>query len=159
MPSNRETSTLQYSEVLSKLQVFCAYQERCHFEVRKKLSELRVDPQVMENIIASLIEGNFLNEERFARIFAGGKFRVKKWGRLKIECALRGKQVSEYCVRKGLEEIPEVDYITLLDRLVEEKFPNSKADNIYTKRNKVAKFLINRGFEPELVWTKLKEIG
>ncbi len=159
MPINHVHESPGYREVLAKLQRFCAYQERCHFDVRKKLKELETAPDSWDFIIADLIDQNFLNEERFAKIFSGGKFRIKKWGRLKIEKSLKEKQLTDYCIRKGLEEIDEEQYLETLDHLANRKFEETNAPNIYSKRDKVSKYLINRGFEPNLIWAKLKKLG
>jgi len=101
---------LTKEQALQKLSHYCAYQERCHSDVRHKLLELGFRGPELEEALAALIADDFLNEERFARSYSGGKFRVLHWGRRKIEQGLRQKQVSEYCIRKGLQEINTSDY-------------------------------------------------
>ena len=102
---------LSQDEALLKMQHYCAYQERCQDEVRSKLIEYGVYGDALENIIADLIADNYLNEERFARAFAGGKFRIKHWGRIKIVQELKARKISDYSVRKALEsEINDEDY-------------------------------------------------
>ena len=145
------------AEKLKKLMRYCAYQERCHQEVRNKLLELGARGEELEEIIAELIKENFLNEERFAKAFASGKFRIKKWGRNKIERALENKGISQYCIRKGLKEIDPDEYPKALESIVRTKLEKTKAENIYEKRDKVAKFAITKGYEPELVWEILKK--
>lgn len=144
---------LSYDKALRKLQAYCAYQERCHKEVRQKLLDLGIYGDDLEQIITELIEGNFLNELRYAIAFAGGKFRVKRWGRLKIKRALQQNHISTYCIRKALaSELPEADYKTTLLQVLQKKNRLTKARNDYERRQKLALYALERGYESELVW-------
>ena len=96
---------LTKEQALQKLKHYCTYQERSHYEVKQKLYELGVRTNDHDEIIASLIDEDYLNEERFAIQFAGGKFRMKQWGKKKILYALREKKVSDYSIKKALAEI------------------------------------------------------
>lgn len=136
---------------------YCAYQERSQKEVRNKLYELGFYGDEIEELIVELIAENFLNEERFAKAFAGGKFRVKKWGRNKIEMALKQHNISAYCIKKGLEEIDEADYMNALEGIIQKKSEAVHESNPFIKKNKVAQFAISKGYEPELVWGILKD--
>lgn len=140
------------------MQRYCAYQERCHSEVRSKLLEIGMRGTDLEEVIAMLIQDGFLNEERFARVYARSKFRQVQWGRVKIEQALKQKRVSDYCIRKAMEEIDENEYNQLLQSLADKKWGTLKG-NAYVKRNKTAEYLIRRGFESGLVWQVLKGMG
>lgn len=106
---------------LQKIKHYCAYQERSHAEVKEKLYSFGLWKNDVEDIISQLILDDYLNEERFACMFARGKFRMKQWGRVKIKYELNQKGVSEYCIKKGLMEIPEVEYMNTLSKLTEEK--------------------------------------
>ena len=106
---------------LVKMQSWCAYQERSQQDARDKLYELGMWPEAVENIIAQLIQDNFLNEERFAMTFARGKFTIKKWGRVKIKQELKQKRVSDYCLKKALAQIDETEYIETLKKIMESK--------------------------------------
>ena len=108
---------------LSKLQKYCAYQERCHQEVRSKLIELKIYGDDLEEIIAELISDNFLNEERFAIAYAGGKFRMKKWGKVRIRIELKKRKISDYCIKKAMQEIDEEGYMEGLYKVIEKKIP------------------------------------
>jgi regulatory protein len=139
-------------QALQKLRHYCAYQERCHSEVRNKLFELGVWSQYHDSITASLVEDNYLNEERFAIQFAGGHFRIKQWGRTKIKYALKQKQVSDYCIRKAMKEIDEDDYTKTLEKLAETKLKLLRSEkNIFTKKRKLQDFLMRKGFENEYI--------
>lgn len=147
---------LSVQQAREKISRYCAYQERSHLEVRKKLYEFGLYRDDVEEIISLLITDGFLNEERFAKAFAGGKFRIKKWGRIKIVHALEGKGVSKNCIKLALKEIDDVDYQEILNRLIEEKSGIlSQEENEYVKKDKLSKFLIQRGFEPDIVWATI----
>src|ERR671939_7499 len=113
---------LTKEQAMQKLRQYCAYQERSHSEVTQKLWELGVRKAEQDEIIATLVEENYLNEERFAVQYAGGKFRLKDWGKKKIYYALKEKQVSDYCIRKALQSIPEEAYLKTLQHLAEKKY-------------------------------------
>ena len=142
---------LTKEQALQKLKHYCAYQERCHSEVKDKLYKLGVWKKEHDEIMATLIEENYLNEERFAIAFAGGKFRVKQWGRVKIKYELKQKQVSEYCIKKALKQIEEGDYLKVLNKLAKEKYASLKREQYLVRKKKTMNFLIGKGYEIELV--------
>ena len=143
---------LTKEQALQKLKHYCAYQERCHSEVKEKLYNLGVWKKDHDEIIASLIEENYLNEERFAIQYAGGKFRMKQWGRVKIKYSLRQKQVSEYCIKKALAAIPETDYSRALQKLFDQKLKTLRSEkNIFIKKRKLQDHLLQKGFESSRV--------
>ena len=154
---NEELNSRQL-EAKAKAAKYCAYQERSQKEVRNKLYDLGLYRDEVEEVISSLIMDNYINEERFAKAYVGGKFRMKKWGRKKIQMGLKQYDISPYCLKKGLEEIDEADYRSVLFDLAEKKNNFIMEDNLFAKRNKIAKYLIGRGFESELVWNTVKEI-
>lgn len=127
---------LTKEQALQKLKQYCAYQERCHREVKEKLYALGVWKRDHDEIIATLIEENYLNEERFAIAYAGGKFRIKGWGRIKIKYELKQKQVSEYCIKKALKQIDESDYIAKLTKLATEKYQSLKGEQYLIRKRK-----------------------
>ena len=140
------------NQALPKIKQYCAYQERCHSEVKDKLYSHGLHKNDVEEIISKLIEDNYLNEERFAIHYAGGKFRIKQWGKVKIKYELKQKQVSEYCIKKALNEIDEEDYIITLQKLADTKLQSLKSEkNIFIKRKKLQDHLRMKGFEGDLV--------
>lgn len=149
---------LTKEQALQKLRHYCAYQERSHSEVKEKLYQLGVWKKDHDEIIASLIEDNYLNEERFAIAFAGGKFRMKEWGRVKIKYELKQKQVSDYCIRKALKEIKEEDYLNVLRKLAQEKYTTLKSEQYLVRKKKTMDYLMQKGFEPELITSVLNEV-
>ena len=139
-------------QALQKIKHYCAYQERCHAEVKDKLYGFGLYQKEVEPIISALIEENYLNEERFAIAFAGGHFRTKQWGRVKIKYQLKQKQVSEYCIKKALKIIDEDDYLQTLQKLFDQKLKTLKGEkNIFIKKRKLQDFLMQKGFETDLV--------
>lgn len=144
--------------ILKKICSFCAYQERTQDEARKKLSEWKVFSEEAEEIIAWLILENFINEERFAKIFAGGKFRIKNWGRKKIIFELKSRKLSPYCIQSGLLEISDEDYIEKIDVLILKKSSSVMESNSLIKKQKIANYLISKGYESELIWSRLNGI-
>jgi len=136
------------NDALERAKKYCAYQERSHSEVRTKLLGMHVYGDDLEDIMATLIDEGFLNEERYARSYASGKFRLNKWGRVKIRLHLKQKGVSEYCIDKGLEEIREEEYIRCIDDLIARKV-NAPID--YAGKQKVYSHLMQKGYEIELI--------
>ena len=142
-----------------KLKHYCGYQERSHAEVQQKLWDLGVKKAEHDEIISSLIEENYLNEERFAIAFAGGKFRLKEWGRRKILYALREKKVSEYNIKKAMKEIDEDAYLATLKELAEKKYMLLKGEQYLVRRKKTMDYLVQKGFEPDLVTAAIRAIA
>jgi regulatory protein len=149
---------LTKEEALQKLKHYCAYQERCHSGVKEKLYSLGVWKKDHDEIIATLIEENYLNEERFAIAFAGGKFRVKQWGRVKIKYELKQKQVSGYSIKKALKQIDEEDYLEVLGKLAKEKYNSLKSEQYLIRKKKTMDYLLQKGFESELIKQMVEEI-
>ena len=137
---------------LQKAKHYCAYQERCHSEVRDKLYSFKLHKNEVEQLLTQLIEEDFLNEERFAIAYTGGHFRTKHWGKEKIKYTLKQKQVSEYCIRKALASIPTADYNKTFFSVADKKLSTLKSEkNIFTKKRKLKDFLQQRGFELKLI--------
>ena len=139
-----------------KIARWCAYQERSQQEVRDKLYEYGLYSKDVELLISRLIGDNFLNEERFAVAFSGGKFRQLGWGRIKIKSTLKQKRVSDYWMRKGLSSISEKDYIIKLEKVIAKRSREEKEKNPMKRMYKLAQYAISRGYESDLVWDILK---
>ena len=137
---------------LPKAKHYCAYQERCHSEVKDKLYGFGLNTSEVNQIISTLIEENYLNEERFAIQYAGGHFRSKKWGKVKIAHALKQKQVSPYCIKKALQQINDEDYFKTMQNAFDDKLKTLKSEkNIFIKKRKLQDFLMQRGFGHDLI--------
>jgi regulatory protein len=156
MGVNKKTLTIE--QALQKLRHYCGYQERCHSEVREKLYSLGVRKKDHDEIIATLIEEGYLNEERFAIAYAGGKFRMKQWGRVKIAYALRQKQVSDYSIKKALKQIDEKDYRAALTTLAKEKYESLKDEQWLVRKKKVLDYLMQHGYEADLATQAIDQL-
>jgi regulatory protein len=150
---------LSKEQALQKIRHYCAYQERSHAEVREKLYSFGLWKKDTETILSQLIEDNYLNEERFAIAFAGGKFRIKHWGRVKIKHELKQKRVSEYSIKKALGEIDESAYQKVLKKLAFEKWESLKNErNIFSRKRKVQDYLLQKGYEYDQIAMRLQEL-
>ena len=127
--------------------------------MKNKLFEYGLTSDEVDRLVSELISDGYVNEERFARTFAGGKFRIKGWGRIKIIHELEAKGLTKNCIRIGLKEIDQADYEKTLESLLIKKSGAVHDDDDYARRDKIARYAIQRGFEPELVWRRIKEKG
>lgn len=151
-------TTYTVNEALKKLEYYCSYQERCHKEVEEKLQKMSMIPEAKEKIILHLLEHNFLNEERFAKSFARGKFRIKKWGKQRIIRELKYKRISKYNIDSALKELPEEDYLTTFNELAKKKYTSLTEMNKQKKKKKLMDYLLYRGWERHLVYEKVSEL-
>nr|WP_298547458.1 regulatory protein RecX [uncultured Aquimarina sp.] len=150
--------SITVTEALKKMEHYCAYQERCHKDISDKLNTMKLIPEAKEKIILHLLDHNFLNEERFAKSFARGKFRIKKWGKQRIVRELKFRQISAYCIKMALKEIPENEYLKTFHELAEKKFATISETNAFKKRKKLIDYLLYRGWENQLVFEKVNEL-
>ena len=135
-----------------KILYYCKYQERCHSEVRNKLYEIGFTSDEVERQLSLLIENGVLNEERFARAYARGKFRMKQWGREKIKQQLKLRKISDYCIKKAFTEIAPAEYEHTLNKLASKKAVEVKSDRSEASRKfKLYRYLIQKGYERDLV--------
>ncbi len=134
-------------EAKNRIMAYCARQERCHFEVQEKLKSWQIPYSIANELIADLIEYNFLNEERFARSFARGKFRIKRWGKYKIKQKLIEKRVSPFCIKLGLKEIEDKEYELVIQELIQKKEKDIIASNKFERMAKLKNYLLQKGFE------------
>lgn len=137
---------------------FCAYRDRSHKEVEEKLREMRMIPSAQEQIIIQLMQEDFLNEERFARSFVRGKFRIKKWGRIKIKQELKFREISSPIIKLAFTEIEEKDYRSTLYEVAEKKLRLIKEKDSYKKRQKLSDFLLRKGYESALVYDTVNDL-
>ncbi len=131
---------------------YCAYRDRSQKEVEEKLNEMRMIPEAKEKIIIQLMREDFLNEERFARSFVRGKFRIKKWGRIKIKQELKLREISAPLIKIAFTEINENTYFHNLEELAQKKLKQIKEPNSYKKKSKLVSYLLQKGYESGLVY-------
>lgn len=150
--------TYTVDEAKRSLEKYCAYQDRCHAEVEKKLRDMGMIPEARELIFLHLMEHDFLNEERFARSFARGKFRIKQWGKKRIERELKIREISTYNIKAGLSEIDKEEYEKVFIEVSKKRFLSIQEKNVFKKRKKVADFLLRRGFESNKIYEVIKDM-
>ena len=141
-----------------KIQAYCAYQERCHMEVSMKLKSWGLIQEDIDLLIIELIQFNFLNQKRYARSFARGKFRIKKWGKLKIRMALKKREVYFKCIDLAMLEIDDKTYLNTLKELLQKKNDVLKETNSYKRKMKLIRYLVTRGYEYDLIHDALVEL-
>ena len=151
-------STSSVTEVIQKLESYCSYQERCHAEVQEKLRGFAISATDKERVIVHLIDTNFLNEERFACLFAISKFHQKKWGKIRIKNELKARRISDYLVTKGLKEIPMEEYEATFETLSEKHWETLPERDSSKKRKKFCDYLLRKGWESDTVYAKLKQL-
>jgi regulatory protein len=147
------------AQALSHIYKYCAYQERSHLEVKRKLYSYGLYASDVDELLTKLITDGYLNEERFAKAYAGGKFRIKKWGRNKITHQLESQGLTKRCIEAGLRELDKQDYEHTLRQLILKKMELLTEPNAFKKRNLVARFVLAKGYEADLVWHMVKEIS
>ncbi|WP_298900827.1 regulatory protein RecX [uncultured Psychroserpens sp.] len=152
------SKTYTFDEAQKRMERYCAYQERCHKDVTQKLYEMRMIPEARDQIIVHLLQHNFLNEERFARAFVRGKFRIKKWGKQRLQLELKRRDINKTLISIALNEIDEQDYYDTFHALAEKKVMTIKDSNVQKKRKKLADYLLYRGWESHLVYEKIRTL-
>lgn len=154
----KKTETFTLKEATKKLEGYCAYQDRCHKEVVNKLREMGMIPIAIDEIIGHLIKENFLNEERFARSFARGKFNIKKWGKHRVVNELKQREITKYNINLALKEIEDTVYLDTLEQLAEKRLGQLTDTDLFKKRKKLADYLLYRGWESTLVYEITKRL-
>lgn len=153
----KKSKSFTFDEIKEKLANFCVYQDRCHWDVEKKMREYDLIPEAKDEIFIYLIQNNFLNEERFVKSFVRGRFNQKKWGRNKIKMALKQRQIPEQLIRIGFKEIDEDEYLKVLKELFVKKQEELKSEtNSFKKKLKLRNFLLQKGFENELIFDLIR---
>jgi regulatory protein len=153
-----QNSTYTFDEAKKKLEHYCAYQERCHQEVRQKLKDMRMIPEAIDHIIVHLLKHNFLNEERFAKTFVRGKFKIKKWGKYRLTSELKKRDISKHNINLAISQIPNYEYIEVFNALADKKGDSLLETNKLKKKKKLVDYLLYRGWESHLVYTKVNEL-
>jgi regulatory protein len=156
MPTHLEST--ETSLILQKIRYFCSYQERCISEVEKKLKDLAVQSKLIPGIINQLQQDGYLNEERFSKAFAGGKFRLNKWGRNKIAFEMKIRGIPELIIQEGMTEIDDAEYLQTLKELMFHKFNEIKSDKKANIREKIINFAYGKGYEMELILGVIKDM-
>lgn len=147
----RQKNVFTVDEIKKKLEYYCVYQDRCHQEVEKKIQEYQLIPEAREKILLHLFQENFLNEERFSKSFARGKFRIKKYGKQRIVKELKYRGISVYNIKTALKEIDDDEYVITANLLIEKKKDSLNESNVIIKRKKITDYMLRKGYEFNLI--------
>ncbi|MCB0448357.1 MAG: RecX family transcriptional regulator [Gelidibacter sp.] len=154
--NTHKTYTIQ--DAIKTLEHYCSYQERCHKEVVQKLQGMHMIPEAIDVVIVHLLQHNFLNEERFAKAYVSGKFKIKNWGKRRLTQNLKQKDINKTIINLALNEIDDDEYIVVFNALAEKKLKTLHESNIWKKKKKLADYLLYRGWESDLVYAKVNEL-
>jgi len=154
----KEEKYFSIEQIKRKLERYCAYQDRCHKEIETKLREFILIEEARNQIILHLLEHNFLNEERFSKSFARGKFRIKKWGKQRIVRELKQRDISAYNIKTALKEIDQDAYLITIVEITEKRNRLINESNVYKRKKKLSDFLIRKGYEYDLIFKTIDEV-
>jgi regulatory protein len=154
----KSTADLSLKEVIQKMEYYCAYQERCHAEIKEKLYSFQVTPDEKDQIIVHLLDHNYLNEERFASVYTQSKLHQKKWGKKRITLELKAKQISSFLITKSIREIDANEYQSIFDQVSEKQWDTITEKNTLKKRKKFCDYLLRKGWESDWVYEKVKDL-
>jgi len=155
---NKQHKTYTVETAKRRLEQYCVYQDRSHYEVTKKLREIGMIPEAIDVVVLHLMQHNFLNEERFAKSYVRGKFTIKKYGRIKIKQGLKQKNITENLIKIAFKEIDEILYKETLYKLAEKKLASLKEPNPFKKKQKLIRYLIQKGYESFLIYETLSDL-
>jgi regulatory protein len=156
MFQNKKSFTVD--ELQSKMEHYCVYQDRCHQEIEKKMNTYQMIPEAKEKILLHLMRHDFLNEERFSRSFARGKFRIKNWGKQRIIRELKIKNISSYNIKTALKEIDDELYIKTIEKIAASKNNTIKEPNLFKKKKKIYDYLYRKGYESSLIQETIQKL-
>jgi regulatory protein len=148
---NKYNLEIDRSRIIDKMQKYCAYQERAESEVVDKLKKYELNGVELDEIISQLKEQGYLDNQRFAKVYAGGKFRNNQWGKIRIRYELQRKAINEQVIEEALESIDQGDYRRTIHDLIRKKKKSIREQNPYIRKNKLAQYMFTKGFESELV--------
>ena len=156
MFQNKKSFTVD--ELQSKMEHYCVYQDRCHQEIERKMNEYQMIPEAKEKILLHLMRHDFLNEERFSKSFARGKFRIKNWGKQRIIRELKIKNISSYNIKTALKEIDEELYVKTIEKIAISKNNTIKESNLFKKNKKIYDYLYRKGYESSLILETISKL-
>ena len=151
--------TYAVDEALEKMRHYCAYQERCHKEVKNKLYSMQMIPEAIAQIVGTLVSENYLNESRFALQFAQGKFSIKHWGKMRITRELKTRSISDYDIQKALSVIDDNAYLEKISAISAKKWEQLEGNKPQVRKQKLYQYLAYRGWETHLIYAQIDALG
>lgn len=153
-----ESRELIVKEAYAKMAQLCSRSEQCSADIRKKIVAYEIMDELVEEIISKLKVENFLDDERYVKAYVSDKFRLNKWGKIKMRYYLKAKGLHDSVIEKALLEIKEEHYKKVLISTLKEKAKTVKSDNKFEKIGQIIRFAQSRGFEPEIIHRYLGEV-
>jgi len=148
-----------FSEAIIKIESWCAYQDRCTFEVEQKLTSWNISLEQQSEIIKHLLSNRFVDDKRFVESFISGKFKIKRWGKIKIKHHLIQKRIDKVSIQEGLKTIDLDAYLETMKHLAQKKFIEKKAkDDLWVIRRRVSTYLASKGYESDLIHDVVAEV-
>ena len=157
--SGQPGNDVQYNEALKRAAALCSRQEQCARHIREKLVQWNVEEHNAEKIIQRLTEEKFLDDHRYAEYFVKDKFRLNRWGKVKITHMLRHKGIGEDSIQDALHQIDKDEYYRICADLIRNKSASLKEKNLFTRKGKLYRFASGRGFESDLIHRILNKSG
>ncbi len=148
---------ISLKEIQLKIEQYCAYQDRCKFEVEQKLKSFHIPLEDINNIMDRLINEKFIDEIRYAQSYTRGSYRHKKWGRNKIKANLIAKKIDNKITNIAFNEIDTEEYNLMIFHELSKKWPSIKANSDFDKKNKLIRFGISRGYEFDIISSFLEQ--
>ena len=155
---NLKDKAYSIQEIKQKLEYYCVYQDRCFKEVDEKLKSFFLIEAAKEEILIHLIENKYINEERFACSFVRGKHSYKNWGKIRLVNELKFRAISATVIKIALKEIDESHYLETFEVLAAKHWGSISESNLMKKRKKFCDYFMQKGWESELVYEKVKSL-
>ena len=153
-----ENRELIVKEAYTKMAQLCSRSEQCSIDIRKKMLAYEIMDELVEEIISKLKSEKFIDDERYVKAYISDKFRLNKWGKIKLRYYLKAKGLHDNIIEKGLQEINEDQYKKVLIATLREKAKKTKSDNKIEKMGQIIRFAQSRGFEPEIIHRHLPDV-
>jgi len=144
--------------IKERIRHYCAIMDRCQYQVLNKLKSYGVSDALADDLLIELIQNKYVDEERFARSYCSGKFKIKRWGKKKISFELYKLKVPKSCVERAMAEIDQSDYMDTIAHLTDKKMDTLKDKNTFVRKKKVVDYLLRKGYESELVWSYVHKL-
>lgn len=134
-------------KALSRMANLCARRECCVFDIRTKLMRYELDQEAIDRIIEQLKKDRYIDELRFTHSFINDKIQFNKWGKIKIDFALRQKYIPQSIINEAFLDFSDEQLNDSLEALLSAKWKTIKGKTEHDKRTKLIRFGLGRGFE------------
>jgi regulatory protein len=147
---------MNYKEALNKCMYLCSKKEYCQSEMAAKLMEWELPEKLISEVLNALVAEKFIDDLRYAKAFTNDKFRFNHWGKIKIRFHLKQKKLASELINQVLEAIDEQTYQKVILEEINKKSKTVTARSDFERTGKIARSIIGKGFEPEMVFSLLR---